>query len=189
MRPPNLSHHATCNPDPRAPRQHLQEGIRHRNDAIVRISELILGFPPGTPRRVEGGNLDALQGGMATPSGAAASVPDQPAGISPVPRNHIPKESKAQQPSEEAHTRTRTGAASAGRHSKQTTLQPTELRPRRALKQSPDPGPPGPDLARKPAVAAGAAALPPATCTHPAPERGITSQPPPPPPASTRVLC
>jgi hypothetical protein len=44
MRPPNLSHHATCTPDPRDSTS--QEGMRRRNYATARINELILGSPP-----------------------------------------------------------------------------------------------------------------------------------------------
>jgi hypothetical protein len=61
-----------------------------------------------------------------------------------------------EQPREDAHARIWAGTTSAVPLSKPTSQHQTKTRELKAIKQLPNPGPLGRDLARKPALAAGA---------------------------------
>jgi hypothetical protein len=54
----------------------------------------VLGFPPVRGGGEEGGTPDALQEGRMAPAGVTASVPNEPARISPDPDQHHPERSK-----------------------------------------------------------------------------------------------
>jgi hypothetical protein len=77
-------------------------------------------------------------------------------GFLPFPHDHTPKGSVAEQPREDAHAWIWAGRTFAVPLRKPTSQQQTKTRALKALKQLPNPGPLGRDLARKPALAAGA---------------------------------
>jgi hypothetical protein len=83
MRPPELSHHASSNPDHRG----SSNTFNKESDDDAAASRTSPRVSPSTLRWVGKGYPDVLHEGMTAPTGVTASVPDEPTRFLPTPKH------------------------------------------------------------------------------------------------------